>query len=98
MGWIFQMRYKKLKSLKGLKSYEMPKLASPMMDTENYNSHDLPFQYCSFSMFLPDYLVLERCSAGYTALKKYEVTCYFKILETVIEAFIMSTLRGNFWN
>ena len=30
----------------------MPNMASPMMDTENCNSDDLPFQYCSFSMDL----------------------------------------------
>ena len=49
MDWIFQMKYKKLKSVKGFKSYEIPKLAFPMMDTENCNTHGLPFQYCSFS-------------------------------------------------
>ena len=50
IDWIFQMRYCKLKWLKGFESYRLPKLVDPMMHTQNYNSCNLPFQYCSFSM------------------------------------------------
>ena len=46
-------KYWKLKWLKGFESYRTPKLVDPMMHTQNYNSCNLPFQYCSFSMVYP---------------------------------------------
>ena len=71
IDWIFQMRYCKLKWLEGFESYRLPKLVDPMMHTQNYNSCNLPFQYCSFSMtyessMIPEFERKIRAKWGYS--------------------------------